>query len=117
MRNYLKTVAVIGVIVSILTGCSGKKEPPFDSDEINKTNLTKMKHEVLLGTGYWGYINYISIKENSSGNPYFAFHMNNYYWEIKDTDTRMSIIERYDNMQRVFEAQVGLNKKIQISTY
>lgn len=107
------TIVIVGIG---FTGCSGQKQEPFTQDEIKKTQLIKSKHDALLGTGYWQYVNYISVSHNSSGNPYFIFHMNNIYWSIKDSDTRYNITTKYRNMQRVFEKQLGLNKKISIAT-
>lgn len=84
--------------------------------EIDKINTTKSKHELLIGTGYWNYVNNIQIKRNSRGRIRFEFNMNNSYWNISDRKIRSSIVDKYWNMQRAFEKQVGLNRKISITT-
>ena len=112
----IKLLVFLLISSTLFNACGGKAEP-YTKEEIRKVHQIVKKHEALIGTGYWKHVKSIEVKTNSSNNPYYGFVMNNSYWNINDSNIRLNITDKYRSMQRVFEKQANLNKKIQISTY
>ena len=110
----IKLLAILLLSILILDGC-GKPKEPFTKNEMEKAYQTFEKHKILLGTGYWSHI--ISMKvEINNDVPSFIFYMGSSYWSISDTKLRIQNDLAYRKMQRGFEKQINLKRKIVIHT-